>query len=153
MERSRRPVRGVAILALAGVLMALALLSPVSAAITKKKVKAIATKIATNVFNQNIGPATAGFLGNDLEIVTEESPVNNVDSKNAVAECPAGKVVVSSGVGIRGDTLGEIDDDELAVQDVVPTATTVTVTGVEAGDADYAGGLWSVTAYAVCATP
>jgi hypothetical protein len=61
--KSRRTWRGVLTLALVGGLSAALIVSPVGAAFnpTRAKIKKIAKKEATKVFNEKIGPATAPF--------------------------------------------------------------------------------------------
>ena len=73
MERRRTKVRAFAVLGVAGAVLAVALLSPVGAAITKPKVKKIAQKQANKVVDaenaiiveeypdQSPGPGTSGF--------------------------------------------------------------------------------------------
>jgi hypothetical protein len=77
-----------------------------------------------------------------LEIVTKGSAINS-DNKFATAICPAGKVVTGAGAEIGGAVNGVVIDD------LRPTATTVTATAFEHGNV---APNWFILAYAICAT-
>ncbi|MCM0673206.1 hypothetical protein NCC78_00455 [Micromonospora phytophila] len=93
-------------------------------------------------------PASAAVPG--LVRVSATSGVNSNDFHTVTAVCPAGKVLTGTGYELNG-ALGEAVVDDLRPNGgpaVVPTAVTVT-----AYEADAFAGIWSVTAYAICANP
>ncbi|HEU5156635.1 MAG TPA: hypothetical protein VFU43_06525 [Streptosporangiaceae bacterium] len=87
------------------------------------------------------GPASAAVPG--LQIVSATSPTNS-NAKSITATCPAGKAVVGAGAQLTGG-LGDV-----VIDDLRPTATTVTATGFENGAV---ARNWNVRAFAICANP
>ena len=75
---------------------------------------------------------------------SSRASVTSSNNKSVTVTCPVGKVVLGSGAAITGG-LGEVVIDE-----IIPTTTTLTATGVE----DPTGGgyfpAWSIRAYARC---
>jgi hypothetical protein len=82
-----------------------------------------------------------------LERVSATSPVDSNRVKNLTASCPAGKLVVGTGGDINNGS-GQVEMDDIRPNG---TLTSVTVQGIE-DETGYAG-LWSLTAYAICADP
>jgi hypothetical protein len=80
-----------------------------------------------------------------LEIVTAASQFGTGGLKSATAACPSGKAVVGTGAALTNGW-GHISIGALMVTD-----STVDAYGTD--DQDGYSGSWSVTAYAVCATP
>jgi hypothetical protein len=86
-------------------------------------------------------PASAAVPG--LQIVSATSATNSID-KSITATCPVGKNVIGTGAELNG-ALGDVVIDE-----IIPTATTVTATGFENGAS---ARNWNIRAYAICANP
>jgi hypothetical protein len=153
MEGRTTGRRGVAILAVA-ILAAGALAASsagAAAPLTKKRVK----KIATKVFNSNIGPATAGFLGNDISRHQASSPNNSTAFKNLSVDCPAGKYAISGGgwvAAIFSDADPGLTMSTPSGQNPQTTgpATGWTVSGQAFGNT---ADSWSLQAVVICATP
>ena len=82
-----------------------------------------------------------------LQLVTASLASNSVTGTGVTAACPVGKKLIGTG--------GELTDagGEVVMDDITPgsTLTSVRVTGYE--DDTGAAANWSVTAYAICATP
>ncbi|TDB70240.1 hypothetical protein [Micromonospora sp. KC723] len=93
-------------------------------------------------------PASAAVPG--LVRISAVSASNSNDFRSVTAACPAGKVLIGTGYEVNGAT------GEVVVDDFTPNGSTVTApTAVTVGayEADTFAGSWSVTAYAVCASP
>ena len=86
-------------------------------------------------------PASAAVPG--YQIVSATSVLDSATYKSVTATCPAGKRVIGTGfhlLGAQGDVI---------LDDLIPTATTVTVGAGE--DQDGTSANWKITALAVCA--
>lgn len=144
--------RSVAVLAVA-ILAAGALAASsagAAAPLTKKKAK----KIATKVFNQNIGPATAPFLRDDVSRHQASSPNNSDAFKSLSVDCPAGKYAVSGG----GWTAALLSSAEPVLTMSTPSGqnpqTTTPATGWTVAGQNYGpSGSWSLQAVVVCTSP
>ena len=152
MEGRTSGRRGVAILAVA-ILAAGALAASTAGAaapVTKKKVR----KIATKVFNQKIGPATAPFLRDDVSRHQASSPNNSDAFKNLSVDCPAGKYAISGG----GWTAALLSSAEPVLTMSTPSGqnpqTTTPPTGWTVSGQNYGpSGNWSLQAVVVCTSP
>ncbi|WP_405064521.1 hypothetical protein OG474_23475 [Kribbella sp. NBC_01505] len=82
-----------------------------------------------------------------LQRVSATSVSDSTNYKSVTATCPAGKKVVGTGHEITG-AQGQVYLDDVAPN---PALTSVRVDAWE--DQDGTAGNWSITAYAVCATP
>jgi hypothetical protein len=145
-------IRGVLTLGILSALAAGLLLSPAGAAapLTKAKVK----KIATKVFNNNIGPATAPFMRDDVTRHQASSAINSDAFKSLSVDCPPGKIALSGG----GWVAAIFSSAEPALTASFPTgqnpqtttpATAWTVWGQNYGPS----GSWSLQVVVVCVTP
>ncbi|WBB77255.1 hypothetical protein O7606_13180 [Micromonospora sp. WMMD882] len=93
-------------------------------------------------------PASAAVPG--LVRVAVTSPANSTDFRSVTATCPVGKVLTGTGYEING-ALGEVVVDDLRPNGGPATAPTAVTVG--AYEADAFTGVWTLTAYAVCANP
>jgi len=82
-----------------------------------------------------------------LEVVSNESPFDSSSSKNASADCPAGKRVVGAGAVVVGG------QGQVALDDVVASADLSGVGAVGIEDESGYANNWIVRAHAVCANP
>ncbi|MGC5306656.1 hypothetical protein [Micromonospora zamorensis] len=93
-------------------------------------------------------PASAAVPG--LVRIAATSVSNSSDYHSVTATCPAGKVLTGTGYELNGVT-GEGVVDDLRPNGGVATAPTAVTVG--AYETEAFAGNWSVTAYAICATP
>jgi hypothetical protein len=91
------------------------------------------------------GASTASAAVTGLQVVSAVTEGGPASPKSVTATCPAGKRVVGTGVYIDGV------DGRVMLDDLIPTSTTVRVTGYE----DQAGtsASWWIRAFAVCSDP
>ncbi|MFC9688332.1 hypothetical protein ACFTSF_07300 [Kribbella sp. NPDC056951] len=82
-----------------------------------------------------------------LQRVAATSPTDSAANKSVTATCPAGKKVVGTGHEIANGK------GQVLLDDVVPSADLTSVRAEAFEDQDGTTNNWSVTAYAVCATP
>ncbi|MCX5069462.1 hypothetical protein OOJ91_26805 [Micromonospora lupini] len=93
-------------------------------------------------------PASAAVPG--LVRVSATSVADSADFHSTTATCPAGKVLTGTGYELNGAT-GEAILDDLRPNGGPATAPTAVTVG--AYEAEAYAGVWSVTAYAICANP
>ncbi|MFI5734162.1 hypothetical protein ACIA49_28870 [Kribbella sp. NPDC051587] len=82
-----------------------------------------------------------------LQRVAATSPTDSATNKSVTATCPAGKKVVGTGHEIANGK------GQVLLDDVVPSADLTSVRAEAFEDQDGTPNNWSITAYAVCATP
>lgn len=87
-------------------------------------------------------PAAAAVSGWET-VRGQPSATNSEILKNSTASCPGNKVVVGAGYEMNGAT------GDIILDDLIPTASTVTVQAGEDGDGTSL--TWNVVAWAVCA--
>jgi hypothetical protein len=106
---------------------------------------AVATLAGAQALVQLVGatPASAAVPG--LQVVSATSALNSNTLKAVTATCPSGKRVVGTGFQLLGG------QGDVILDDVLPTATNVTVSAGEDQDGTVAN--WKITALAVCANP
>jgi hypothetical protein len=119
------------------------------------KVSANAGK-ATNLNADKVDGKSAGEIGvNGLERVSSTSALNSDSPKNTTAKCPAGKVVVGTGFDTTNGDRGlppNIESD-VVIDQVSPFPTfDPTSVFVAAIEEEPTSAIWSVTAFAICAT-
>ncbi|MGC4876374.1 hypothetical protein ACLQ26_08955 [Micromonospora sp. DT43] len=93
-------------------------------------------------------PASAAVPG--LVRISATSVTDSADFHSTTATCPVGKVLTGTGYELNGAT-GEAILDDLRPNGGPATAPTAVTVG--AYEAEAYAGLWSVTAYAICANP
>ncbi len=87
--------------------------------------------------------AVCGNPNGSMTTSSRVSATNSI-SKGVTVTCPAGKVVLGSGASITGGR------GEVVIDEIIPTATTVTATGLEDPTGGGYFGDWSIRAYARC---
>ncbi|TDD58898.1 hypothetical protein E1263_17090 [Kribbella antibiotica] len=114
------------------------------------------TTVTVDVFEAQAGrtdswPASAsarcGTPLPGLQRVAATSPTDSATNKSVTATCPADKKVVGTGHEIINGK------GQVLLDDVVPSADLTSVRAEAFEDQDGTPNNWSITAYAVCATP
>jgi hypothetical protein len=91
--------------------------------------------------------ATASAAVAGLQVVSGESDVATSFNKGTTIGCPAGKQVLGAGGDLTGGA------SQVMMDDITPNAALTQVTVFGAEDGSGFAGNWTVTAFAICATP
>ncbi|MFK4088497.1 hypothetical protein ACI2LF_30570 [Kribbella sp. NPDC020789] len=114
------------------------------------------TSVTVDVFESQAGrtdswsanaSARCGAALPGLQRVAATSPTDSATNKSVTATCPTGKKVVGTGHEIANGK------GQVLLDDVVPSPDLTSVRAEAFEDQDGTPNNWSITAYAVCATP
>ncbi len=114
--------------------------------------KVNSSTLVANLNADQVDGRDPGVFG--VERVSLESSHSSASSREVSVTCPAGKVLVGTGYDLIGGKSGAFPNEEsdVVVDQVIPSSGAVINVSVQAYEAEPTDAVWSVKAYAICAT-